>query len=151
MAGMTVGLCWAGNPDHKNDRNRSIGWPVIAPLLDVPVTWQALKFMDPPPDSRLRPLPDGDWVGTAKLLRTLDLVISVDTAVAHLSASLKVPTWLLITAVPDFRWMLERSDTPWYPSMTLYRQPRAGDWVSVVASVQADLLTLLEAHAAQAL
>jgi ADP-heptose:LPS heptosyltransferase len=104
--------------------------------------------MDPPPDSRLRPLPDGDWVGTAKLLRTLDLVISVDTAVAHLSASLKVPTWLLITAVPDFRWMLERSDTPWYPSMTLYRQPRAGDWASVVASVQADLLQLLECEAA---
>jgi hypothetical protein len=143
-----VGLCWAGNPDHKNDRNRSIGWPVIAPLLDVPITWQSLKFMDPLPDPRLTPLPDGDWVATAKLLRTLDLVISVDTAVAHLSASLKVPTWLLITAVPDFRWMLERSDTPWYPSMTLYRQPRAGDWASVVASVQADLLQLLECEAA---
>jgi ADP-heptose:LPS heptosyltransferase len=146
---LRVGLCWAGNPDHKNDRNRSIGWPVVAPLLDIPVVWQALRHADPLPDARLLPLdPGGDWVTTAELMRTLDLVISVDTAVAHLAGTLNIPTWLLITAVPDFRWMLTRRDTPWYPSMTLYRQPAAGDWYAVVAAVQSDLLTLQEAHAA---
>jgi len=78
----------------------------------------------------------------------LDLVISVDTSVAHLAGALEVPVWILISFLPDWRWMLERSDTPWYPSATLFRQPRPGDWPAVAAEVAVALQARLATHAA---
>ena len=77
-----------------------------------------------------------DFADTAAIISQLDLVISVDTAVAHLAGALAKPVWILLPAVPDFRWLLDRADTPWYPTARLFRQPRSGDWDSVLASVK---------------
>ena len=74
-------------------------------------------------------------------MECLDLVISVDTSVAHLAGALGKPTWVLLPFVPDWRWQLEREDSPWYPTMKLYRQPKRGDWDSVLERVRADLAT----------
>ncbi len=79
---------------------------------------------------------------TAALLTRLDLVISCDTAVAHLAGALGTPVWLLLASMPDWRWMAERSDSPWYPRTTLWRQREPGDWAAVVAQVAARLRTL---------
>jgi ADP-heptose:LPS heptosyltransferase len=78
---------------------------------------------------------------TAALLADLDLLITVDTSVAHLAATLGVPTWVLLPSVPDFRWMLERADSPWYPSVRLFRQARPDDWDAVIAEVREALRT----------
>jgi ADP-heptose:LPS heptosyltransferase len=84
-----------------------------------------------------RDLPD--YAETAALIANLDLVISVDTSVAHLAAALGRPTWIMLPYAPDWRWMLHRTNSPWYPSVTLYRQPSPGDWSSVIARVASDL------------
>ncbi len=80
-----------------------------------------------------------DFADTAALIDALDLVIAVDTSVAHLAAALGKPVWLMLPFAPDFRWLLERDDSPWYPSMRLFRQPKLGDWDSVVARIGATL------------
>ena len=80
-----------------------------------------------------------DFAVTSAAMARLDLVIAVDTAVAHLSGALARPTWMLLASTPDWRWLLERDDTPWYPTMRLYRQPAAGDWGAVIERVAADL------------
>ena len=80
-----------------------------------------------------------DFDDTAAVLGLCDLVITVDTAVAHLAGALGRPTWILLPFAPDWRWLLERDDSPWYPTARLYRQPAAGDWESVIARVRADL------------
>ena len=77
----------------------------------------------------------GDFADTAALISTLDLVISVDTSVAHLAGALGKPTWVMVPFAPDFRWLLDREDTPWYPKMRLFRQSRAGDWDGVIACI----------------
>ena len=83
---------------------------------------------------------------TAAIISQLDLVISVDTAVAHLAGALGKPVWVLLPRPPDWRWMLERADTPWYPTMRLFRQAKAGDWLPVVAEVAAELQLLAQSH-----
>ena len=144
-AGRRVGLVWAGNPKYANDRVRSLNPARLAPLAAVPgVTWVSLQkssTVPPPPELHLF---DGtadlhDFADTAALISHLDLVIAADTAVAHLSAAMGKPTWVLLPAVPDWRWMLGRADSPWYPSVRLFRQATAGDWVPVVAEVAAAL------------
>jgi ADP-heptose:LPS heptosyltransferase len=80
-----------------------------------------------------------DFLETATLLSSIDIVISVDTAVAHLACTLGRPTWILLPYAPDWRWLLDREDSPWYPSARLFRQPRIGDWDSVIAAVVAAL------------
>ena len=141
-AGRKIGIAFAGNPDHSGDRWRSIPPALLAPLLTMPdVTFVNLQHG---PAAAAIALPDltpqlPDYAETAALIANLDLVISADTSVAHLSAALGKPTWIMLPHAPDWRWMLRRTDSPWYPSVTLYRQPAPGDWTSVITRVAADL------------
>ena len=146
-----VGLVWAGNPNHKRDQQRSMPLEVLAPVFDVPdvvvhslqIGPAATQTADVPFGGRIRPLfrnarPFGE---VAAILSALDLMIGVDTALVHLAGAMARPVWTMITHVPDWRWMLERADTPWYPTMRLFRQPAAGDWGSVASDVAGALAT----------
>ena len=145
-APLKVGLAWAGNPNHVNDRRRSLPPRFLEPLLrergvafySLQVgqagDWAAHSLSGPPPVD-LRPL-IRDFVDTAVLMGQLDLIISVDTSTAHLAGFLGRPVWTLLPFAPDWRWLLGRSETPWYPTMCLLRQPRPGDWASVIEEVQ---------------
>ncbi|MBI2978331.1 MAG: glycosyltransferase family protein [Rhodospirillales bacterium] len=146
---LKVGLAWAGNPEHKNDRNRSIGLARLAPLLDTPgCTFYSLQ-VGAGRDAigrlclgdRITDLGQGfgDFADTAATIAALDLVIAVDTSVAHLAGALAKPVWTLLPRVPDWRWLMDRDDSPWYPTMRLFRQRTAGDWSAVVAAVAAAL------------
>lgn len=137
--GLRVGIAWAGNPEHREDRRRSIPLETLRPLLRCDLaTFYSLQI-DPraPSDVDLIDLTTHmrDFADTAALMAELDLVITVDTAAAHLAGALGLPVWLLLPFVPDWRWGLEREETPWYSTMRLFRQPRAGDWESVVQRV----------------
>jgi len=142
-----VGVAWAGHPRNRNDRRRSIPLRVLAPLGDVPgVTLHSLQGGEaarqiaeaavPIVDHRAE---RHDFAALAGLVANLDLVISVDTITAHLAGALGRPVWTLLPFSPDWRWLVGRDDTPWYPSMRLFRQTRAGDWAGVVACVAAEL------------
>ncbi|HYO10812.1 MAG TPA: tetratricopeptide repeat-containing glycosyltransferase family protein [Tepidisphaeraceae bacterium] len=140
-----VGLVWAGSAVHKNDRNRSMRLGDLASLATVEdVRWISLQVG--PASEQLRAPPPGlmieevgsrltDFSDTAALVTELDLLISVDTSPAHVAGALGRPVWLLLPRVPDFRWLLDRADSPWYPSMRLFRQPAAGAWEPVVRAV----------------
>ena len=142
-----VGLAWAGNPDHKNDRNRSIPLALFRNLVIPGASYVSLhRDLRPGAAEELATLPVRhfgseltDFAETAALIDNLDLVISVDTSVAHLAGALGKPTWVLLTVEPDWRWLLARDDTPWYPSVRLYRQPQPGAWDHVIAAVGNDL------------
>jgi hypothetical protein len=147
-----VGLAWAGSRDHANDRRRSCPLATLSPLLLLPgVTWFSLQRDDGEDQipgvaaASALVLLDArnDFERKAALVSALDLVISVDTSSAHLAGALGKPLWLLLPFAPDWRWHLERADSPWYPTARLFRQPRAGDWSAVVASVQQALLARL--------
>ncbi|HVM59505.1 MAG TPA: tetratricopeptide repeat-containing glycosyltransferase family protein [Verrucomicrobiae bacterium] len=137
-----VGLAWTGDPRHHHDATRSIPLEKLVPLLQAPgITFFSLQVPVPARDRRcLRSLPRvvdlsgrlTDFYDTAAVIGQLDLVISVDTAVAHLAGALGKPTWTLLPHCADWRWLRERSDTPWYPTMRLLRQPRSGDWESLI-------------------
>ena len=139
LAGLRVGLCWAGNPGYAADARRSIPAERLAALADVPgITLVSLQVGTPPPD-----VPLHDWsadltdlADTAALIAALDLVISVDTAVAHLAGALGRPVWLLNRFDTCWRWMLGRDDSPWYPTLRIIRQERPGDWDGVLARVR---------------
>ena len=140
----SVGLVWAGNPGHANDANRSIDPACLRPLLSsgarrfvsLQVGARAARLARFDADRVLDLSAElTDFVETAAAICALDLVITVDTSVAHLAGALGRPVWLLLPFAPDFRWLLEREDSPWYPTMRLFRQARPGDWVSVVARV----------------
>ncbi|MCC7498447.1 MAG: glycosyltransferase family protein [Bryobacterales bacterium] len=150
MAGLTqdcrrrrVGLAWAGNPRHPNDRNRSMPLARLKPLLEMDgVQWFSLQKGGDGSGAGsfdLGPLLT-DLEQTAAAIEQLDLVISVDTVVAHLAGALGRPVWLLAPFAPDWRWMLDRSDSPWYPSMRLFRQRRRGDWDGVIGEVRRALI-----------
>lgn len=147
LARPRVGVVWAGNPKHHNDRNRSMPASALAPLLsmtgisfvDLQVGAAAHQRVDLPADAAaaLRP-PDGElaeFADTAAIVAELDLVLSVDTAVAHLAGALAKPVWLLVPFVPEWRWLRERTDSPWYPTMRLFRQTSPGDWSGVLSAV----------------
>jgi Flp pilus assembly protein TadD len=145
---LCVGLSWAGNPGHANDRRRSCPLASLAPLFELPdVVFFSLQKGDGeaeiagvPAASRMAMLPArNDFRQKAALLQRLDLVLSVDTSNAHLAGALGRPLWLLLPYAPDWRWGLARSDSPWYPTARLYRQPRPGDWASVIAEVRTAL------------
>jgi ADP-heptose:LPS heptosyltransferase len=137
-------LAWAGNPAHPNDLHRSVPLAVLAPLLAVPgIVWFSLQQGDAaaevaraPAAARVVPLPSGAaLVDTAALIAELDLVITVDTSIAHLAGALGRPGWVMLPFAPDWRWQLGRADSPWYPTLRLFRQPRARDWPAVAEHV----------------
>jgi hypothetical protein len=142
---LRVGLVWAGNPELKNDRNRSIPLERMAPLLAMPgVQFVSLQRDVRSGDAEVLMRSDQltdisadlqDFDDTAAVVSLLDLVIAVDTAVAHLAGALGKPVWLLLPFGPDPRWMLDREDSPWYPTARLFRQPKRGDWDFVLARV----------------
>lgn len=146
---LRIGIVWQGNPHHHNDRNRSVPLSRFAPLAALPgITLVSLQkgagteqLAAIPPDFAVHsPGPDydaGDFAETAATLLAVDLLITVDTAIAHLAGSLGRPAWVLLPAQPDWRWLTERDDSPWYPSLRLIRQPESGDWDSVFAQVVA--------------
>jgi tetratricopeptide (TPR) repeat protein len=143
-----IGFVWRGNQQHKNDHNRSIPLPVFTNLLDGEFEFICLqKEMDETERQILTAIPGilqagehlQDFSDTAALCETLDLIITVDTSVAHLAGSMGKPVWILLPFNPDWRWMLERSDTPWYPSARLYRSERLQGWQHVIAKVREDL------------
>ncbi len=154
--GLKVGLVWAGNPAYRNDRKRSIDLSAFDPLASIPgVSWFSLQVG--PQSARLQqpthlPLQDlgsaiADWVDTAELVQQLDLVITVDTAVAHLAGAMGKQVWVLVPDAADWRWLLARDDSPWYPGMRLFRQEQADAWEPVIARVGSKLVELT--HASQ--
>jgi tetratricopeptide (TPR) repeat protein len=136
--GPNVGLAWAGNPAHSNDSRRSIPAAALDRILAVPginfVNLQVGPRADDIGLADLSPLL-GDYADTAALIAVLDLLITVDTSVAHVAGALGRPAWVLLPYAPDWRWLLGRDDTPWYASVRLFRQPRSGDWDAVIATV----------------
>ncbi len=139
-----IGVAWSGSPTHARDAQRSVAPGVFFPLRALRgVAWHAFQ----PDATELPPLPGiaslaprlSNFSDTAYALRGMDLMITVDTAIAHLAGALGIPTLLLVSYIPDWRWMMGRADTPWYPTLRLYRQPTPDDWESVIRQVVADL------------
>jgi len=136
--GLRVGIIWAGNPDHPNDHNRSCRLANFAPLAQIPgVSWfllqkgpATIQAIWPPQGMNPQTLGGDlyDLAETAAVIANMDLVISVDTAVCHIAGAMRTPVWTLLPYAADWRWQLDREDSPWYPTMRLFRQARPGDW-----------------------
>ena len=146
-----IGLVWSGNSRHSNDHNRSI--PLASILSDLPAKFDYVSLqrevrdsdqalLDSHPEIRHFGAELEDFTDTAALCTLMDLVISVDTSVAHLSGALGRPTWILLPYLPDWRWLLDREDSPWYSSVKLYRQASTGHWDPVVEQVKMDLVQI---------
>jgi len=136
-----IGLVWAGSSQHPDDRQRSLPKELLAPLLaNSDIDWFSLQIGSPPPEGATDLTHTiGDFADTAEALAGLDLLISVDTSIAHLAGAIGRPAWVLIAYTPDWRWQLDRADTPWYPSLRLFRQKSPGDWAGVIREVAAAL------------
>ena len=144
-----VAIVWAGNPDHPRDAERSCSLDLFIPLLGLPgCSFYSLQTGPGSEEIKTHGLTGliqdlgsdlTDFAHTADILNQTDLLITVDTGIAHLAGGMGLPVWTLLTHAPDWRWMLGRSDTPWYPSMRLYRQPEPHDWKSVLAQIEKDL------------
>ncbi len=141
---LRIGVVWRGNPAHRNDQNRSLALADLLPLLRHPAEWISLQKTVSEDDAALLAQHSGirhfgaqlkDFADTTALTELMDLVISVDTSVAHLAGAMGKPVWILLPFNPDWRWLLAREDSPWYPSARLFRQPAMGDWASVIATV----------------
>ncbi|MDR3684471.1 MAG: tetratricopeptide repeat protein [Geothrix sp.] len=143
---LRVGLAWKGSSDHPRDAQRSVPPACLTPLAKLPgVAWYSFQREGGLPEPfpgilALGPLLS-TFSDTAFALEAMDLLITVDTAVAHLAGALGIPTLLLVTNIPDWRWLMDRDDSPWYPTLRIYRQPLPGDWDSVVQHVLADLMS----------
>lgn len=151
-----IGLVWSGNPAHHRDAERSASLAALEPSLDAEATFVSLQKEPRPADAALlAQRPEilrfgeqlGDFSDTAALIAALDLVIAVDTSVAHLAAALGKPAWILLQYLPDWRWMLHREDSPWYPTARLFRQNETRRWDAVVARVRTALDEFLRAPA----
>ncbi len=144
--GLKIGVVWAGHPNHENDHNRSIPLKRFSSLKNIKgVVFYSLqkekhdKWTNIDPDDFFeKDLGDqiSDFADTAAIIENLDLVISVDTAVVHLAGAMGKKVWTLVPFAPDWRWMIERNDSPWYPTMKLFRQPRPGDWGTVFKNLK---------------
>jgi len=158
LSGLKVGIAWQGSPRHYQDRIRSFplaSFEVLAKLDGVSLVSLQKHFgreQIPAFASRFPLLdlgarldePDNTYLDTPAVLRSLDLVITPDTSLAHAAGALGVPVWLALPSVPEFRWMLDRDDSPWYPTMRLFRQKRPGDWGEVFGRMAAELTLLKE-------
>ncbi len=145
---LRIGIAWSGAADNTNNARRNVPLAMFAPLFDEPATrWFSLKWDADTPGpasaalaTRLVALPQrNDFDGLAALINELDLVITVDTSIAHLAGALGKPVWVLLHHVPDWRWMLDRDDSPWYPTARLFRQRKPGDWSDPMRDVQGAL------------
>jgi len=146
--GLRVGLIWGGRPEQRRDRYRSIALSALAPLAIPGVTFFSLQkgpaaaqADNPPPGMTLHNLGDAlsDFADTAAAMSALDLIITVDTSTAHLAGAIGKPVWILLSQPPDWRWLLDREDSPWYPTARLFRQPAHRVWGPAVAQVAAEL------------
>jgi hypothetical protein len=143
-----IGVAWSGNPQHQRDAERSIAFAALSPLFVVPAIFVSLQRDVRAGDRPALAAQGGildlaasfeNFTDAAALVAALDLVITVDTSVAHLAAALGRPVWTLLPFVPDWRWLLDRDDSPWYPTMRLFRQSARGVWGDVIARVAAAL------------
>lgn len=140
-----VGLVWSGNPEHPNDKQRSISLKTLEPIYRTvhPVTVQIdvrpedQGTLDASPIWRVNEIKN--FIDTAAVLKALRLLITVDTSVAHLAGAMGVPVWLMLPYEADWRWLINRTDSPWYPKMRIFRQPKPGDWDSVVNEIKDEL------------
>ena len=152
FGGFKIGLAWQGNPQHQADRIRSVPLAEFAPLgklhgvrlfsLQKGVGVEQLDTIGA--RLEIERLPDdvdsaGAFVDTAAMMRNLDVVITSDTAIVHVAGAIGVPVWVALPLVPDWRWLLGRDDSPWYPTMRLFRQTTVGDWPSAIAKIVAAL------------
>jgi tetratricopeptide (TPR) repeat protein len=158
--GVRVGLAWAGHPDNAKDHERSIPFARLASLIGVPGT----RFVSLQKDIRAADVDDfrrcgnvidlsgelRDFADTAAVIAQLDLVITVDTAVAHLAGAMGKPVWVLLPRIPDFRWLLDRATSPWYPSARLFRKDQVDAWDAVIAGVATELAARAASPAARA-
>ncbi len=146
---IAVGIAWRGNSEHGDDIGRSCPLELFATLFDIDgVDWVSLQFDGGQQEigriSPTIPIRDGtagreDFLDTAEILKGLDLVISVDTALVHLAGAMDIPVWILLSNTPDWRWLAHGSSSPWYPSAKLFRQTKEGDWPSVMAEIRDEL------------
>ena len=148
-AELKVGLIWAGSPKHALDKDRSLPFSAFAPLLDL----NGVRFFSLQIGERSRDISERvidlsphltDFAETAGAIANLDLVISVDTSVAHLAGAMGKPVWILLPFLADWRWLIEREDSPWYPTARLFRQGMQGDWGAVVGEIAKALKALVE-------
>jgi hypothetical protein len=143
--GPRIGLVWRGNPNHPNDRRRSLPLALLRPVLEVAGPRFFSLQLGAPPGELADPALAGrvtdlaphlrDFADTAAAMSALDLIITVDSAAAHLAGALGRPCWVLLPFSADWRWLLERGDSPWYPTMRLFRQPRCGEWPPVITAL----------------
>jgi len=149
--GVRIGICWAGNSAHQNDRNRSMPLERLVPVFSIPgldiVSLQ--KDVTAADAEALRAhgvvqlgQEFGDFADTAAVIAMLDLVIAVDTSVAHLAGAMGKAVALLVPFSPDYRWLLQRADSPWYPTMRLFRQSKLRDWTDPVERLRQELVVV---------
>ena len=140
-----IGIAWSGRPTHLNDRNRSMRLDDLRPLFEADATFVSLqkdvRETDRETLEQIAQVHDvsgqiNDFADTAALIAELDLVVCVDTSVTHLAGALGKPVWVLLPFTPDWRWQVGRSDSPWYPTMRLFRQTSRGDWSGVLSAVR---------------
>jgi len=151
QADFKIGLAWAGSPAFSSDRTRSLSLDRLAPLAAVEgATFYSLQkgyaaeqAARPPAGMKLIDLSADlrDFADTAAAISQMDVVISTDTSVCHLAGSIGKPVWTLLRLAADWRWLIDREDSPWYPSMRLFRQSNPGDWEAVIGRIAAALDT----------
>ena len=156
IPGFRIGIAWQGSPRHPWDQHRSVPISLFEPLSRIPGV-QLISLQKGHGSEQLQERPNrfslvrlgekldyaGAFTDTAAILQNLDLVVTIDSSIAHLGGALGVPTWIVLHRTPDWRWMLDRSDSPWYPSVRLFRQAKVNDWESVFRQVAAELAPLV--------
>jgi len=154
-----IGLVWSGSATNIDGRNRSIGLEALLPVLDLNATFVSLQRDVPPEDAKVMRAHSAllhvgdelsDFSDTAGQIANLDLLISIDTSVAHLAGAMGVPVWILLPFVADWRWFLDREDSLWYPTARLFRQGESRRWAGVIARVAAALRGFIESNDRQA-
>ncbi len=159
IEGFKIGIAWQGNPQYRGDRARSVPLAHFAVIARVPGV-RLVSLQKGPGTEQLAGLPGavevldlgnrldeaaGPFMDTAAVMRNLDLVIASDTAAAHLAGALGVPVWVALPTASDWRWLLDRDDSPWYPTMRLFRQSRCDDWDEVFARIAAEVSKRVQA------